>query len=65
MNPGQTYCIELRRQINNLEMSSEVHKIMMIEVYEDGAKLKVEAVDNDKCGSGPWDFQEGATTFHR
>tara|TARA_B100001123_G_C15339534_1_gene1034224 strand:+ start:5509 stop:6744 length:1236 start_codon:yes stop_codon:yes gene_type:complete len=65
MKPGQTYCVELRRQINNSEISSEVHKIMMIEVYEDGAKLKVEAVDNDKCGIGPWDVQEGATTFHR
>ena len=62
---GQTYCIELKRQINNSEIGSEVHKIMMIGVYEDGTKLMLEVVDSDKCASGPWDFQEEATTFHR
>ena len=62
---GQTNCVELKRQINNSEIGSETHKIMMIGVYEDGTKLKLEAVDSDKCGSGPWDFQGGATTFHR
>ena len=62
---GQTYCIELKRQINNSEIGSEVHKIMMIGVYEDGTKLKLEVVDSDRCASGPWDFKEEATTFHR
>ena len=65
IKPGQTYCTELKRQINNSEMSDEVHKIIIVGVSDEGTQLKVEAIDNDKCGSGPWEFQGGSGTFYR
>ena len=65
IKPGQTYCTELKRQINNSEMSDEVHKIIIVGVSDEGTQLKVEAIDNDKCGGGPWEFQGGSRTFYR
>ena len=65
MKPGQTYCVELKHQINNSEIKNEVHKIMMVDISKDGDQLIVEAINNDKCGSGPWKFQGGERTFYR
>jgi len=65
IKPGQTYCTELKIQINNSEISPEVHKITLIEISEDGTQLNIEAINNDKCGNGPWIFQGGQRKFYR
>ncbi len=46
-------------------VAQDVHKILILKVSEDGKQLTVEALQNDKCGEGPWQFQGGERTFYR
>ena len=42
-----------------------MEKILIIRLSEDGLALMLEAINNDKCGEGPWVFQGGQRTFYR
>ena len=65
IRPGQNYCTELKQGINMYERNTEVHKIIITTLSEDGTQLTIEAIDNDQCGDGPWEFQGGERTFYR
>ena len=64
IKPGDTYCSEfIRAQDEKSELTME--KILIIRLSEDGLALMLEAINNDKCGEGPWVFQGGQRTFYR
>ena len=62
---GENYCIELRVKENMFVVAEDVHKILILNVSEDGKQLTVEALQDDKCGDGPWQFQGGKRVFYR
>ena len=65
IRPGQNYCTELKQGINMYERDTEVRKIVITALSEDGTQLTIEAIDNDQCGDGPWEFQGRERTFYR
>ena len=65
IKPGKNYCVELKVKENMHVVADDVHKILILKVSEDGKQLTVEALQNDKCGEGPWQFQGGERTFYR
>ena len=65
IKPGKNYCVELKVKENMFVVAEDVHKILIINVSEDGKQLTVEALDNNQCGDGPWQFQGGERTFYR
>jgi len=65
VKPSHTYCTELRKKINQYMWKEEVERILMTQLSEDGTALTVEAIQNEKCGEGPWMFQGGERTFYR
>ena len=46
-------------------IAEDVHKILILNVSEDGKQLTVEALDNNQCGDSQWTFQGGEQTFYR
>ena len=62
---GQTYCAELKIEDNHDDIPNDINKIILIELSEDGKQLTVEALNNNQCGDGPWEFQGGEKTFYR
>lgn len=65
IKPGQTYCSEIKHQINNSEIAAEVHRIVIVDISNNGRQLTIEALDERQCGDGPWSFQGGERTFYR
>ena len=65
IKPGKNYCVELKVKENMSVVAEDVHKILILNVSEDGKQLTVEALDNNQCGDGPWQFQGGERTFYR
>ena len=65
IKPGKNYCVELKVKENMFVVAEDVHKILIINVSEDGKQLTVEALDNNQCGDGRWQFQGGERTFYR
>ena len=65
IKPGKNYCVELRVKENMHVVAEDVHKILILKVSEDSKQLTVEALNNNQCGDGPWEFQGGEKTFYR
>ena len=65
IKPGKNYCVELKVKENMFVVAEDVHKNLILKVSEDGKQLTVEALDNNQCGDGPWEFQGGEKTFYR
>ena len=64
VKPGDIYCTELSESYKeNGDGSARV--LLLLELSENGSALTVETLSDDKCGSGPWLFQEGHRTFYR
>ena len=64
IKPGHTYCAEFI-EVQNEESASTLTKVLIMRLSEDGLDLTVEAITGDKCGDGPWTFQERERTFYR
>ena len=65
IKPGKNYCVELKVKENMFVVAEDVHKILIINVSEGGKQLTVEALDNNQCGDGRWQFQGGERIFYR
>jgi hypothetical protein len=65
VEPGQTYCMELRIEDNHDDIPNIINKIIFIELSQDGTELAIEAIDSFNCGEGSWKFQGDERVFYR
>ena len=61
---GHTYCAEFGKSWNE-DSELTIEKTLILWLSEDGTALTVEAINDDKCGEGPWLFQGGERAFYR
>ena len=64
VKPGHTYCAEFGESWDE-DSELTIEQTLIMRLSEDGTALTVEAINNDKCGEGPWLFQGGERTFYR
>ena len=64
IKPGDVYCAEFT-EAQNEESELTIEKTLILRLSEDGTALTVEAINIDKCGGSPWEFQGGERTFYR
>ena len=58
--PGEVYCTEIVARL-----ITEVTKVMLVEVSEDGRTLTIEVITGTQCPDGPYSFSTDAHTMYR
>ena len=65
VEPGATYCSELRALNDFSEFNQHVAAILLIRLAENPPALILETINAPACGGGHWEFSDHQRTFYR